>query len=624
MFTTSYERDNSFLDNTTSQKADGINIDETADIHPNVYMEGEITIGKYVQIEAGVVLLGKITIGDYTVIRCNCSIRGGIKIGKNVQIFEHVNIEGGRGGNYVGSNTCLVDDKAIISDNCMIGAGTVMHGTQIGEGTIIGMRCACDYNTRFGKGAVLANGSGTMFDSIYPDNCFIAGVEGQIISCNISDAERNAYVGYEYKRWLGEMSSKLEYRYKNGMRLANMTKMTNLKIHETAYIHPTAILEGNIEVGEYTEVGPGCILCGDIKIGSHVWMCINSVIKGGVTIGDFTHVYDNTLIDGSIKPDVDVPLANAIRRVSIGNRCWINHGCMIRGSMEEKAVVHLSAAVDYGCKLMEGAIIGGCSAIKSGDIIPAYCMAEGVPAKVVYTDIRQEDRNNYLGVDTVGFSTQMGEWLEQKSGKREPTIKRNLTLAKTAFVHPKAWLEGDITVGKYTIIEAGSILVGNITIGDYTYIAINCALRGTIKIGNNNHLYDQVNVEGGRGKVCFDAGTAFGSGEDSAITGDNCWLNHGAVMHGTHMEDCSAAHIGSACDYNTHLCKGAVLAKRSYLRLDLTVPANVMVSGSPAIEIKKFLTNVNRSEYFGLIPEIYTIFAEGHHKARIEKMKKHK
>ena len=62
-------------------------------------------------------------------------------------IGEQVNIEGGRPGDYIGTATSLIADKAIIEDGTIIGPGTVMHGTQIGQNTYVGIRCAFDYNT---------------------------------------------------------------------------------------------------------------------------------------------------------------------------------------------------------------------------------------------------------------------------------------------------------------------------------------------------------------------------------------------------------------------------------------------------------------------------------------------
>ena len=523
MYKTGFERDDSFLNNAASAKAEGIVIDKTADIHPNAYFEGNITIGRYVRIEAGVILSGDISIGDYTVIRANSALRKNVTVGKNVQIFEQVLIEVGRPDQYCENPP----DRALISDNCMIGPGSVMHGPKLGEGTIIGMKCALDYNTRTGSWALMANGTGAMVDSIFPDNCFIEGSEGKPVSHNISDTERNAHLGYDYKKRLVETASELEHRYKNNLRLADRVKQTSLKIHQSAYIHPTAILEGSIEVGENANVGPGSILCGDIKLGAHVQVGINSVIKGAVTLGDNTRVLDGVLLDGSVNP------------ITIGKGCMVNHGAMVRACLADNAVVQLAAAVDYNSSVTEG---------------PAG------PPDCPGPDIMAGDRE-----------------------KRGP-VKRNVTIAKTAFVHPTVWLEGDICIGEYAYIDAGSILAGSIEIGENSLLRLNCTLRGTIKIGKHTNILGPVSIA-------------------DCVIGDRCKVNHGAVMRGTQMEDASFVHLGAVCEYNTKLQTGAVLGTCSHSHEGQLIPENTLAIGSPAIETRKDLGNADRNDYFGLDAE---------------------
>ena len=79
--------------------------------------------------------------------------------------YDNVNIEGGRPAK-VGSSKAEVPDRSIIGDGCWINHGATMHGTQIGEGGAVGLNACCDYNTRIGKGAILANGSATHTDQV--------------------------------------------------------------------------------------------------------------------------------------------------------------------------------------------------------------------------------------------------------------------------------------------------------------------------------------------------------------------------------------------------------------------------------------------------------------------------
>ncbi len=185
---------------TAARPNAGMNIDPTADIHPSVIMEGRVTVGPYTKIDAGTILTGNITIGHHTLIRCNVTIRGTNTIGSYTHIYDNVNIEGGRPAK-VGGSRAEVPDTSIIGDGCWINHGATMHGTQVGDGAAIGLNACCDYNTRLGKGAILANGSATHVDQMIPENSFAEGVPAAVKKQNITDQDRLDYFGVLPSAW---------------------------------------------------------------------------------------------------------------------------------------------------------------------------------------------------------------------------------------------------------------------------------------------------------------------------------------------------------------------------------------------------------------------------------------
>lgn len=185
---------------TVAPKRAGRNIDPTADIHPSVILEGNVTVGAYTKIDAGTVLTGNVTIGHHTLIRCNVTIRGTNTIGNYTHIYDNVCIEGGRPAK-VGSSRAEVPDQSIIGDGCWVNHGATMHGTQIGDGGAVGLNACCDYNTHIGKGAILANGSATHVDQIIPENSFAEGVPAVVKKENITDQDRSNYFGLLTAVW---------------------------------------------------------------------------------------------------------------------------------------------------------------------------------------------------------------------------------------------------------------------------------------------------------------------------------------------------------------------------------------------------------------------------------------
>ncbi|MFB3825781.1 MAG: hypothetical protein ACE15B_03395 [Bryobacteraceae bacterium] len=179
----------------------GIEIDPTAFVHATAILEGKIRIGPYTYIDAGSILTGNITVGHHTLIRCNVTMRGRIKVGNYTHIYDNVNIEGGRPAGPTGGSLAETADQAIIGDHCWINHGATMHGTQIADGGAVGINSSCDYNTRIGKNAVLANGSATSVNQVIPDAGFAQGVPAVVKRKGLTEAQRAAYFGVSPLAW---------------------------------------------------------------------------------------------------------------------------------------------------------------------------------------------------------------------------------------------------------------------------------------------------------------------------------------------------------------------------------------------------------------------------------------
>jgi carbonic anhydrase/acetyltransferase-like protein (isoleucine patch superfamily) len=185
---------------TVTPKTSGHNIDPTAEIHPSVLLEGKVTVGPYTKIDAGTIITGNVTIGHHTLIRCHVTIRGTNQIGNYTHIYDNVCIEGGRPAK-VGGSKAEVPDRSLIGDGCWINHGATMHGTQIADGGAVGLNACCDYNTRIGRGAILADGSATHVDQVIPDNSFAEGVPAVVKRTDITDQDRLDYFGVLPSAW---------------------------------------------------------------------------------------------------------------------------------------------------------------------------------------------------------------------------------------------------------------------------------------------------------------------------------------------------------------------------------------------------------------------------------------
>ena len=191
-----------------------------------------------------------------------------------------------------------------------------------------------------------------------------------------------------------------------------------ISIDETAYVHPSAILEGNITIGMWSSVGMGTTIHGDVTIGHHTLIRDRVHIRVGTCeIGNYVGIYDLAQIGGGGRPWNGAPEGG--HQSVIRDGAWINHGCVIHSSyISEYAAVGLNAVLDYGCKLGRGSILTNGSALPVGTKIPDDCIVEGVPGTIIQTNITDEDRRRTLGIVPSEAVLKDGLTLERKARKR--------------------------------------------------------------------------------------------------------------------------------------------------------------------------------------------------------------
>lgn len=124
------------------------------------------------------------------------------------------------------------------------------------------------------------------------------------------------------------------------------------------YIHPAAIVSGNVTLGRDASVWPTAVLRGDID---------------AIVIGDETNVQDGTIIH----VDEGRP-ARVGNRVTIGHRAVI-HGCTI----EDDCLIGIGAIILNGAVIGTGSVVGAGAVVREEMIVPPGSLVLGVPAKVV-------------------------------------------------------------------------------------------------------------------------------------------------------------------------------------------------------------------------------------------------
>jgi len=129
-------------------------------------------------------------------------------------------------------------------------------------------------------------------------------------------------------------------------------------IHPAAYVHPSAVLIGDVIVGAGCYVGPCASLRGDFG---------RLILEAGANLQDccVMHGFPNT--DTVVEED--------------GH---IGHGAVLHGCrVGRNGMVGMNAVVMDNAVIGESAIVAACAFVKAGMIVPPRVLVAGVPGKVV-------------------------------------------------------------------------------------------------------------------------------------------------------------------------------------------------------------------------------------------------
>lgn len=129
-------------------------------------------------------------------------------------------------------------------------------------------------------------------------------------------------------------------------------------VHESAFVHPQAVVTGNVIIGKDVYIGPGAAIRGD-------W--------GGIVIEDGCNVQENCTIH--MFPGITVRLMEAAH---------IGHGAIIHGATIGKNVlVGMNAVIMDHVIIGDESIIGALCFIKANEKIPPRSLVVGNPGKII-------------------------------------------------------------------------------------------------------------------------------------------------------------------------------------------------------------------------------------------------
>lgn len=128
-------------------------------------------------------------------------------------------------------------------------------------------------------------------------------------------------------------------------------------VHPDAYVHPTAVLIGDVIIAAGVYIGPCASLRGDF---------------GRIVMNENSNLQDSCVIHGFPGDETVVE-----------DHGHIGHGAILHGChIAHNAMVGMNAVVMDNAAIGESSIVAASAFVKSGDRLPGRSLIMGVPARV--------------------------------------------------------------------------------------------------------------------------------------------------------------------------------------------------------------------------------------------------
>lgn len=147
------------------------------------------------------------------------------------------------------------------------------------------------------------------------------------------------------------------------------------RVHSSAFVHPSAVIIGDVVIGEGSSVWPGAVIRGDMA---------------SVRIGRYTCVQDNAVIHpGEVFRGGKIEYIP----VKIGDHVTVAHNALLHGcTIEDNCLIGGGAVVFNNARIRKGAIVGMGAVVLEGVEVPPNTVFVGIPARKL-----RELKRNELG-----------------------------------------------------------------------------------------------------------------------------------------------------------------------------------------------------------------------------------
>ncbi|PRQ02023.1 2,3,4,5-tetrahydropyridine-2,6-dicarboxylate N-acetyltransferase [Enhygromyxa salina] len=139
------------------------------------------------------------------------------------------------------------------------------------------------------------------------------------------------------------------------------------RVDPSAFVHPAAVLIGDVVVGAQSSVWPNVTLRGD---------------DGPIVIGSCSSIQDNTVIH----------CTEGLSHTVVGDRVTVGHSVILHGcTVHDEALIGMGAVLLDNAVVESGALVAAGTLVPPGKVVRAGTLVAGNPMRVM-RECRDKDR----------------------------------------------------------------------------------------------------------------------------------------------------------------------------------------------------------------------------------------
>lgn len=130
-------------------------------------------------------------------------------------------------------------------------------------------------------------------------------------------------------------------------------------IHPDAFVHDSAVVIGQIEIGAHSSIWPTAVMRGDM---------------GMIHVGESTSIQDGTICH----------ITENLSKTEVGSRVTVGHKAILHGCIiEDECLIGMGSILLDNCVIGKGSFIAAGTLITVGQVIPPNSLVMGSPGKIV-------------------------------------------------------------------------------------------------------------------------------------------------------------------------------------------------------------------------------------------------